>query len=74
MGDRKTALTPEEMITAAFMHYVRDVDQQDIAIMLGGVNIGRVNEACRGVAMAVGLRASRPGRYPTVLPVVNNEA
>jgi hypothetical protein len=46
--ERKTALTFEEKITAAFMHYVRDIDQQDIA-MLYGVNIGRVNEACLAV-------------------------
>ena len=43
--NRKTALTFEEKITAAFMHYVRQIDQQDIAMMYG-VNIGRVNEAC----------------------------
>ena len=41
----RTALTFEEKITAAFIHYVRKVDQQDIA-MLYGVNGGRVNEAC----------------------------
>jgi hypothetical protein len=45
MAERKTALTFEEKITAAFMHYVRMIDQQDIA-MLYGVNGGRVNEAC----------------------------
>ena len=45
MAERKTALTFEEKITAAFMHYVRQIDQQDIAMMYG-VNIGRVNEAC----------------------------
>jgi len=28
MSERKTALTFEEKITAAFMHYVRKVDQQ----------------------------------------------
>lgn len=53
---KKTALTPEEMITAAFMHYVRQVDQQDIAIMMGGVNMGRVNDACRDIGIAVKLR------------------
>jgi len=50
-GERKTALTPEERITAAFMHYVRKIDQQDIA-MLYGVNGGRVNEACRAIMNA----------------------
>lgn len=27
------------------MHYVRNIDQQDIAMMYG-INMGRVNEAC----------------------------
>jgi hypothetical protein len=53
MADRKTALTPEEKITAAFMHYVRQIDQQDIAMMYG-VNMGRVNEACRAISVAAG--------------------
>jgi hypothetical protein len=48
MAERKTALTFEEKITAAFMHYVRQVDQQDIAMMYG-VNGGRVNEACLAI-------------------------
>ena len=46
--ERKTALTFEEKITAAFMHYVRRISQQDIAMMYG-VNIGRVNEACQAI-------------------------
>lgn len=52
MSDRKTALTFEEEITSAFMHYVRKIDQQDIA-MVYGVNIGRVNEACLTVKHAL---------------------
>jgi hypothetical protein len=48
MTERKTALTFEEKITATFMHYVRRIDQQDIAMMYG-VNIGRVNEACHAI-------------------------
>jgi hypothetical protein len=52
MAERKTALTFEEKITAAFMHYVRDIDQQDIAMMYG-VNMGRVNEACLAVKHAL---------------------
>ena len=51
MSERKTALTSEERITAAFMHFVRGIDQQDIA-MLYGVNGGRVNEACRAIKAA----------------------
>ena len=79
MSERKTALTPHEKIIAAFMYYVREVDQQDIAIMLGGVNGGRISDACRDIGMSVGLRTNVPVKperpsYPTVLPVINNEA
>ena len=49
--ERKTALTFQEKITAAFMHFVRNIDQQDIAMMYG-VNIGRVNEACKAIREA----------------------
>jgi hypothetical protein len=55
---RKTALTPQEKITAAFMHYVRRIDQQDIAMMYG-VNMARVNDACRDIGIAVKLRPIR---------------
>ena len=55
-GERKTSLTPQEKITAAFMHYVRMIDQQDIAILMGGVNMARVNDACRDIGIAVKLR------------------
>lgn len=48
MVDRKTALTFEEKITAAYLHYVRGVEQTDIAVAFA-VNIGRVNEACLAV-------------------------
>ena len=58
MTERKTALTPEEKITAAFMHYVRQIDVQDIAMMYG-VNMGRVSEACRDIGEAAGLRPQR---------------
>jgi len=49
MAEPKTSLTFEEKITCAFMHYVRGIAQQDIAIMMGGVNAGRVNEACLAI-------------------------
>ena len=80
MSERKTALTPHEKIIAAFMYYVREVDQQDIAIMLGGVNGGRISDACRDIGILVGLRPgvnalkTERSPYPTVLPVINNEA
>ena len=58
MSERKTALTPEEKITAAFMHFVRHVEVQDIAMMYG-INMGRVSEACNHIGLAVGLRQPR---------------
>ena len=78
MSERKTALTPHEKIIAAFMYYVREIDQQDIALMLG-INDGHVNNACRDIGILVGLRTNVPVKperpsYPTVLPVINNEA
>jgi hypothetical protein len=53
---RKTSLTFEEQVTAAFMHYVRGISQQDIAMLMGGVNMARVNDACQAIR-----RACEPG-------------
>ena len=50
--EHKTALTFNEKITAAYLHYVRGVEQQDIAVAFT-VNIGRVNEACLTVRDAL---------------------
>ena len=61
MIERKTALTFEEKITVAFMHYVRQIDQQDLA-MLYGVNGGRVNEACLAIKHAL----APPAPFPPV--------
>ena len=61
MADRKTALTFEEKITAAFMHYVRQIDQQDIAMMYG-VNMGRINEACNAIRKTL----QPPGDPPSI--------
>jgi len=55
-ADRKTSLTFQEQVTAAFMHYVRGISQQDIAMMMGGVNMARVNDACQAIR-----RACEPG-------------
>jgi hypothetical protein len=52
MAERKTALTFEERITAAYLHYVRGVEQQDIAVAFS-VNMGRVNEVCLAVRDAL---------------------
>lgn len=48
----KTALTPQEKIKAAYLHYVRGINQHDIAVAFE-VNPGRVNEACKAVWEAV---------------------
>lgn len=47
----KTALTPEERIKAAYLHIVRGVSQQDIAVAFE-VNSGRVAEAIMAQRMA----------------------
>jgi DNA-binding transcriptional regulator LsrR (DeoR family) len=52
MNDHKTALTFEEKIKAAYLHYVRGVDQQDLATAFE-VNSGRVNEACKIIKEAL---------------------
>lgn len=49
--EAKTALTVEEKIKAAYLHYVRHVSQQDIAVAFE-VNSGRVNEACKALMAA----------------------
>ena len=53
MTNAKTALSFEEKITAAYAHYVRGVTQSDIALVMGGVDIGRVNEACMTIKRAL---------------------
>jgi hypothetical protein len=50
--ERKTALSFEEKITAAHLHYVQGVDQHVIAFAMS-VNMGRVNEACLAVRQAL---------------------
>jgi len=63
MTEPKTSLTFEEKITCAFMHYVRGVSQQDIAIMMGGVNSGRVNEACQAIRKTLTPPGTEPKLY-----------
>jgi len=53
---RKTALTFEEKITAAYLHYVHDVDQHIVALAYG-INQGRVNEACLAIREALNGKA-----------------
>ena len=44
-------LTPKQRITVAYMHYVRDINQDDLAAIYS-VNIGRVSEACTAIKHA----------------------
>ena len=62
----KTALTFEEKITAAHLHYVRGIDQHIIAFA-PGVNMGRVNEACVTIRKALG-RLSREKKNELKFP------
>jgi hypothetical protein len=67
--ERKTALTFEEKITAAHLHYVQGVDQHVIAFAMGGVNPGRVNEACVTIREALEPRRVvdlEPSRHFTI--------
>jgi len=59
MIEHKTALTFEEKIAAAYLHYVRAIDQQDLATAYS-VNIGRINEACLTIKDA--LQGQHPKR------------
>lgn len=52
IAEHKAALTPHERIKAAYLHYVRGIDQHDIAVAFE-VNPGRINEACRAIWEAV---------------------
>ena len=61
---RKTALTFDERITAAYLHYVQGVEQHVIAMAMG-VNMGRVNEACLAIKRATtSLNAKRTEPAP----------
>jgi len=45
------SLTPEDVIRAAYFHYVMKLDQHEVATILN-VNQGRVAEACVGIMYA----------------------
>jgi DNA-binding transcriptional regulator LsrR (DeoR family) len=49
---RKGALSFDEKVTAAYLHYAQGVDQHVIATAMG-VNQGRVNEACVTIKRAL---------------------
>ena len=54
----KTALTIEERIKCAYLHFVRGLSQQDLATAFE-VNQGRVAEAC----LAIKAAAEEPMRF-----------
>lgn len=47
----KAALTVEERIKSAYLHYILGIEQHAIAVAFE-VNIGRVNEACLAILAA----------------------
>jgi hypothetical protein len=51
MNEYKKALTKQERIKCAYLHIIRNVPQQDLAIAFE-VNSGRVNEAITAIETA----------------------
>ena len=57
----KTALTPIDMIKAAYFHHVVGLNQTQIATVLEVSNMGRVNEAIKKIEGVLGMSgAARP--------------
>ena len=50
-AEYKKALTPQERIKCAYLHLLRGVPQQDLAVAFE-VNGGRVNEAVKAILKA----------------------
>jgi hypothetical protein len=46
---KETDLSFEQAVIAAYLVYVRGLHQNDVAIAMGGVNLGRVNEAVNAI-------------------------
>lgn len=51
-------LASMEKLTCAYMHFIRGIEQQDLATIYD-VNSGRVSEACREVGEALGFLEPR---------------
>lgn len=51
MSEYKKALTKQERIKCAYLHIIRNIAQQDLAIAFE-VNMGRVNEAIAAIEAA----------------------
>ena len=58
MSEKKSHLTPDEKLRAAYAHLINGVDQHHIAALFG-VNAGRVNEAIQDVRKACGYPAKK---------------
>jgi len=54
MTDRKTHLTPDEKLRAAYAYLINDIEQHHIASLFG-VNSGRIAETVMAVRAAVGM-------------------
>ena len=52
---KKTELTPDEKLRAAYANIINDVEQHHIAALFG-VNSGRVSEAVQAVRHAIGMK------------------
>jgi hypothetical protein len=52
MSEYKTALTPKERIKCAYLHIIRGVPVQDLAIAYE-VNTGRISEAISAIEKAI---------------------
>ena len=52
MADYKKSLTPQERIKCAYLHLIRNVPVQDLAIAYE-VNTGRVSEAIAAIEKAI---------------------
>jgi len=50
---RKTSLTFEEKIKAAYLHFYIGLDQALVALIFDGINQGRVNECCKTIQRAL---------------------
>ena len=52
--NRKTSLTFQEKVKAAYLYFYRGMDQHEIAeIVFDGINLGRISEACTAVERAL---------------------
>ena len=63
MTDRKTHLTPDEKLRAAYAYLINDIEQHIASLF--GVNSGRIAEAVMAVRAAVGIPEIRRNPKPS---------